>query len=246
MHVALRFSRFATTRPIVAQLRTAATHAQKRAGDISDAFQSLSGQQFAPLAPQYAELKGRLIKGREDAIRESWERLLRDLREEIPIIVELGSKVVPEIDFKDIGNASESFKQEHRKRGVAVVRGVVPEEEALQWKEELREYIQKNPHTKGTSIHPNTPASSSPPRTSKPSLEMSRYSTDSFNSLPRRQPASLRALLVPPPAPSPSPPPAPPNSPLPNVLLAQRRPLGRRLNPAPNQLRRPATDAAAR
>lgn len=148
MHVALRFSRFATTRPIVAQLRTAATHAQKRAGDISDAFQSLSGQQFAPLAPQYAELKGRLTRGREDAIRESWERLLRDLREEIPIIVELGSKVVPEINFKDIGNASESFKQEHRKRGVAVVRGVVLEKEALQWKEELREYIRKNPHTK--------------------------------------------------------------------------------------------------
>lgn len=138
-------------RRTVTQLRTAATQAQKRAGDISDAFVSLSGQNFAPLPPEYADLKGRLIKGREDAVRESWERLLRHLREEIPLIVELGSKVIPEVDYKDIDNAPETFSKELRKRGVAVVRGVVPEQEALQWKEELREYIRQNPQTKGTS-----------------------------------------------------------------------------------------------
>lgn len=130
-------------------LRTAATQASKRAGDISDAFASLSGQNFAPLAPEYAALKGRLIKGHEDAVRDSWERLLRDLREEIPLIVELGSKVIPEISFKDITNAPEAFSKELRKRGVAVVRGVVDEQEALQWKEDLRDYIRKNPQTKG-------------------------------------------------------------------------------------------------
>ncbi|XPT02989.1 hypothetical protein M3J09_012092 [Ascochyta lentis] len=136
------------TRRIATQLRTAATQAQKRAGDISDAFASLSGQEFKPLTPEYADLKGRLIKGRENEVRESWERLLRDLREEIPLIVELGSKVIPEIDFKDIDNASETFNSELRKRGVAVIRDVVSEDEALQWKEDLREYIRKNPQTK--------------------------------------------------------------------------------------------------
>ncbi|KAF2471106.1 DUF1479-domain-containing protein [Lindgomyces ingoldianus] len=136
------------TRWITTQLRTAATQAQKRAGDISDAFVSLSGQQFSPLAPKYADLKGRLIKGRENEVRKSWERLLRDLREEIPLIVELGSKAIPEIDFKDIDNAPEKFNHELRKRGVAVVRGVVPIEEALQWKADLKEYIRQNPQTK--------------------------------------------------------------------------------------------------
>lgn len=131
------------------QLRTATTQAQKRAGDISDAFVSLSGQKFEPLAAEYADLKGRLIRGHEDAVRESWERLLRDLREEIPLIVELGSKVIPEIDFKDIDNAPESFSSELRKRGVAVVRGVIPDQEILQWKEELKQYIRDNPQTKG-------------------------------------------------------------------------------------------------
>lgn len=137
------------TRRFATQLRTAATQAQKRAGDISDAFASLSGQEFKPLTPKYADLKGRLIKGRENEVRESWERLLRELREEIPLIVELGSKVIPVIDFQDIDNAPETFSSELRKRGVAVVRGVVPEQEALQWKEDLREYIRQNPQTKG-------------------------------------------------------------------------------------------------
>jgi hypothetical protein len=138
------------TRRAATQLRTAATQAQKRAGDISDAFASLSGQEFTPLTPEYAALKSRLIRGHESEVRESWERLLRELREEIPLIVERGSQVIPEIDFKDIDNAPESFSSELRKRGVAVVRNVVPEQEALQWKEDLREYIRQNPQTKGT------------------------------------------------------------------------------------------------
>lgn len=130
------------------QLRTVATEASRRAGDISDAFASLSGQQFAPLAPEYADLKGRLIRGHHDAVRASWERLLRDLCEEIPHIIEAGSNVIPEIDFKDIGNAPEAFSNELRKRGVAVVRGVIPEQEVLGWKEDLRQYIKENPQTK--------------------------------------------------------------------------------------------------
>ena len=145
---ALRTIRFPSRR-IATQVRTAATQAQKRAGDISDAFVSLSGHKFEPLTPEYADLKGRLIRGHETEVRDSWERLLRYLREEIPLIVELGSKVIPEIDFKDVDHAPEAFSNELRKRGVAVVRGVIPEQEALQWKEELREYILQNPQTKG-------------------------------------------------------------------------------------------------
>ena len=93
------------TRRATTQLRTAATQAQKRAGDISDAFASLSGQEFTPLTSEYADLKSRLIRGHESEVRESWERLLRTLRDEIPLIVEQGSKVIPEIDFKDIDHA---------------------------------------------------------------------------------------------------------------------------------------------
>jgi hypothetical protein len=56
--------------------------------------------------------------------------------------------VIPEIDFKDIDNASPEFRSEHKKRGVAVIRNVIPQEEVLAMKDELREYIKANPHTK--------------------------------------------------------------------------------------------------
>jgi hypothetical protein len=71
------------------------------------------------------------------------------LRDEIPLIVDQGSRIIPEIEFGEIGNASERFSSELRKRGVAVVRGVVEEREALRWKEDLRQYIRLNPQTKG-------------------------------------------------------------------------------------------------
>lgn len=127
-------------------MATAAT--QKKEGDISDAFASLSGIKFEPLEPRFAELKSRLISGHEDALYNSWNRLLASLREEIPMIAELKSKVVPEIDFKDIANPSPEFVSEHRKRGVAVIRNVIQQQEVLDLKQELREYIKANPHTK--------------------------------------------------------------------------------------------------
>lgn len=217
-------------RGIAAQVRTAATQAQKRAGDISDAFVSLSGQQFAPLPAEYAVLKGRLLKGHEREIRESWERLLRDLREEIPLIVELGSKVIPELSFEDIDNAPETFNKELKKRGVAVIRGVVQEQEALLWKEDLRDYIKHNPHTKGEAINSGGDTM----------LKLA------INSFPCRQPTSLRALLVENAAPSSRSSKHAQNAPLPHVLLAQHEPSRTNLHTTPHQLRRPTTNAPPR
>ncbi|KAF2454676.1 hypothetical protein BDY21DRAFT_352424 [Lineolata rhizophorae] len=123
---------------------------QKRAGDISDAFVSLSGQNFKPLEPRYAALKKRLIRGREGAIADSWIRLLRRLRDETQEIAQLGSAAVPEVEFKDVqdGRLSEEFRKAVEKRGVSVIRGVLPEKEALGLKQDLRDYIRNNPHTK--------------------------------------------------------------------------------------------------
>lgn len=127
-----------------------ATSQQKKEGDISAAFASLSGMQFKPLDPRFAEVKANLIRGNEEAITQSWNRLLQSLKEEIPIIKQQGSKIIPSIDFADIenGNVSPEFRAEHKKRGVAVIRNVVPREEALQMKEDLRVYIRTNPQTK--------------------------------------------------------------------------------------------------
>lgn len=133
-----------------AAIRTAATSspAQKREGDISDAFASLSGLKFRPLDPRFADVKANLIVNHKEALHESWIRLLASLKEEISLIAEKGPKIIPEIDFRDLDQADETFKNEHKKRGVAVIRNVLPQEEALALKQELKDYIAANPHTK--------------------------------------------------------------------------------------------------
>jgi hypothetical protein len=133
----------------MAQTRTVTmASAQKKEGDISNAFASLSGIQFKPLEPRFKDVKAQLIAGNEQAVQDSWNRLLARLKDELPIVQQLGSKVIPEIDFKDIDNASPEFRSEHKKRGVAVIRNVIPQEDALALKDELRRYIAANPDTK--------------------------------------------------------------------------------------------------
>lgn len=117
---------------------TTTASGQKREGDISDAFASLSGMEFKELPPRFAELKSGLIAGNEEALYESWNRLLASLREEIPLIAEKGPSIIPEIDFSGIDSASEEFRAEHKKRGVAVIRNVVSEQHALAMKKDLR------------------------------------------------------------------------------------------------------------
>lgn len=121
----------------------------KKEGDISSVFVSLSGQAAAPLPTRFADLKARLIRGNERKLQDSWHRLLGRLQDEIAVIHERGSRVIPSIEFKDIENAPKEFEQELRKRGVAVVRAVIPRDEARGYKEEIEEYVRANPWTKG-------------------------------------------------------------------------------------------------
>ena len=138
--------------------RTTSTqaHPSKAAGDISSVFPSLSGVDSSPLPPRFADLKRRLIHGHEDRVRDSWHRLLADLRKEIEVIKALGSKVIPELEFRDMHKMEKrtTFRDGLHKRGVGLIRGVVSEREALGWKELVKRYIQTNPSTKGRQPSP--------------------------------------------------------------------------------------------
>ena len=131
------------------QSRTGSSSAAgKPEGTIADSFASLSGQQFEALEPRFAAVKGNLIQGNEEAVKASWDRLLLRLKDEVKAIKDLGSAIVPQIEFKDIDRPSEQFSNEYRKRGVAIIKGAIPEEEVLELKEQLKEYIKANPQTK--------------------------------------------------------------------------------------------------
>ena len=121
----------------------------KEEGDISGAFVSLSGVQVEPLPRRFADLKRRLVHDHKEQLTASWNRLLRELQNEIQEIKVHGSNIIPDIQFKDIGVSSANFEQAVHKRGVAIIRGVVPQTEAREYKNEVERYIKDNPSTKG-------------------------------------------------------------------------------------------------
>ncbi|KFG87344.1 DUF1479 domain protein [Metarhizium anisopliae] len=125
-----------------------AQKAVKKEGDISDAFVSLSGARRPPLPDRFRKLKCDLVRGRERQIADSWTRLLRRLRAENEIIAQKGSEVIPQVNFADLDAGCEGLKEEIRKRGAIVVRGVIPESEARAYKEEIEDYVKKNPWTR--------------------------------------------------------------------------------------------------
>lgn len=65
----------------------------KEAGDISAVFPSLSGKASEPLGARFSDVKKGLIKGNEEAVTQSWKRLLASLKEEITELKEKGSDV---------------------------------------------------------------------------------------------------------------------------------------------------------
>ena len=126
------------------------THQPKKEGDISSVFVSLNGAEVEPLPDRFREIKSQLIAGKEDKVVASWNRLLDALKTETAAIAKQGSAVVPTLEFSNLEKDLERLRPEIRKRGAAVIRGVVPEAEARGYKFEVEEYVRKNPHTRGT------------------------------------------------------------------------------------------------
>ncbi|KAG5993774.1 hypothetical protein E4U54_003275 [Claviceps lovelessii] len=125
-----------------------ATAAARKEGDISDAFVSLSGAKRDALPDRFRQLKCDLVRGREKQMTDGWTRLLRKLRQENEVIAQNGSDVIPQVDFAHLDAGCSALKDEIKKRGAIVVRGVVPEGEARAYKEEVEEYVRRNPWTR--------------------------------------------------------------------------------------------------
>ncbi|KAL8915753.1 MAG: hypothetical protein Q9172_006701 [Xanthocarpia lactea] len=145
-----------TKRP--ASAATTPSNPSKYPGDISSVFPSLSGHSPEPLPQRFADIKKCLIHGHETRVQDSWDKLLTVLEQKRDEIGERGSSVVPEINFWELDDVEKrtEFRDALHRTGVAVIRGVVREKEALGWKELLKRYIASNPGTRG--FPPSNPA----------------------------------------------------------------------------------------
>lgn len=133
---------------------------EKNEGTIASVFASLSGN-TKPLPERFAQLKRDIIPGanRAAALERSFRQVLDALKSTVNDIDSGPRKqdYVPQIQYPGLEAArkplsawtSSNTLNDIRQRGVAVVRGVIPVEQALEWKEQVRSYIRANPSVKG-------------------------------------------------------------------------------------------------
>lgn len=135
-------------------IKYASLTTRKAPGDISSVFPSLSGKPFEPLPSKFKDLQSFLTLGKESILTNSWNRLIKNLQECNSKIQDLGSDSIPIIDAR-----SELFYDSESNRhvfsldaitkikiaGTAIIRNVIPQNEARQYKYDLDEYIAKNP-----------------------------------------------------------------------------------------------------
>jgi hypothetical protein len=80
----------------------------------------------------------------EKALRKSWLKVCNELESLTKEIAEKGTTIIPEVGYDELFNKSEDEKREFRKRGCFVVRGVISEEQATKYFEDLKEFIKNN------------------------------------------------------------------------------------------------------
>jgi len=106
--------------------------------------------------PEWASrLKKSLWKGTQSP-EEAFKRLQEAIDREVRLIREASDRdqsVIPEVSFSDIQNGSvpSGVVAEIRKRGTAIVRGVVPSELAETWAKEAESYVNVENDYHGTS-----------------------------------------------------------------------------------------------
>ncbi|KAF8306710.1 hypothetical protein DL93DRAFT_2088537 [Clavulina sp. PMI_390] len=120
----------------------------KSGGDISDAFASMAGVQAGQLPPRFTELKNRLVSS--PAVRESmldtWKEVLEGVNAVTETIRQKGGSMIPQIPYDAIASGSLTPQQiqELKTVGTVIVKGAVPQQEALQWKARIQEYAKEN------------------------------------------------------------------------------------------------------
>jgi hypothetical protein len=115
------------------------------------------------LPARFSTLKKSLITSElhGKALEKAWREVLTSLQKETQEVIASGSDLIPVVEYPGV-EAMQGRKLEDwldvatvkhiKKRGTVIVKGVIPKAEALQYKQDIRDYVVANPQTKGRSL----------------------------------------------------------------------------------------------
>jgi hypothetical protein len=114
------------------------------------------------LPEKYLELKKEIAKGLDpEVLTKSWREVLEGLEKMTNESAKMGPevrgasnrgkarywyvwKIIPQVEFSELQDISSDKTDLIKRRGAVVIRNVVPQADALEWKEWLREYVKVN------------------------------------------------------------------------------------------------------
>ncbi|PSS32223.1 hypothetical protein PHLCEN_2v1992 [Hermanssonia centrifuga] len=110
-------------------------------GTIQDLFTALT-HEGPPLPQRFSDLKKELFT---EQLVESWRDVLKELETTTEEVAAKGTDNIPQVDYTSITNGlSEQQVKNVKKAGAIIVKGGVPKEEALAWKQAIRDYAKAN------------------------------------------------------------------------------------------------------
>jgi hypothetical protein len=106
--------------------------------------------------PEFTEAKGEieedLLQYKADvachygtqSLRKSWLMVCKELEKVTAELAEKGTSAIPEVQYNQLSQLSPEHKQRLKEVGCFVVRGVVSQEQATQWFEDLNQHVVDN------------------------------------------------------------------------------------------------------
>lgn len=103
-----------------------------------------------PLPSRFLQLKREIISMTTgEHLISAWGDLLQEVAKRTDEIIQQGHDSIPQVNFSDLDALSSEQIDAIKRRGSVVIRGVVDPTEAAQWKSDLVEFINNNPHSPG-------------------------------------------------------------------------------------------------
>ncbi|KAI9470044.1 MAG: DUF1479 domain-containing protein [Benjaminiella poitrasii] len=120
----------------------------KPRGDISSVFSHLGGEETL-LDEALLQVKKDIMANTDRVLfQQAYNRMIASFEKETPQVQSLGPAIVPQVTLQQIeannGQFPSNIADSIRKHGCVVIRNVVPEEEARDYKKEVEDYIRRH------------------------------------------------------------------------------------------------------